>query len=148
MLLVRLYCDFGSNTVFYRLLHEIQVVLMKFFPENVRKNKNLFCKNTNNMLWIKQSAKTRKIEQFSVDTPFLTDLKTQTSPIERLVMLHIVLVLKFQSLSCEPCLRTSGLFCALPRIANPVPYSPSSLPEEGRGLVDHLSVAVGYVLWS
>ncbi|GMP27825.1 hypothetical protein CsSME_00003643 [Camellia sinensis var. sinensis] len=36
--------------------------------------------------------------------------------VERLVMLHIVLVQKFQNLSCEPCLRTSGLFYALPHI--------------------------------
>ena len=45
-----------------------------------------------------------------VDTPFLTDLKTQTSPIERLVMLHNVLVQKFQSRGCEPCLRASEPF--------------------------------------
>ena len=64
-----------------------------------------------------------------VDTPFLTDLKTQTSPIERLVMSHIVLVQEFQSLGCEPCLRTFGLFCALPRFANRLPFSPFSLPE-------------------
>ena len=43
----------------------------------------------------------------TVDTPFLTDLETQTSPIEHLVILHNVLVQKFQSLGCEPCLRTS-----------------------------------------
>ena len=46
----------------------------------------------------------------TVDTPFLTDLKTQTSPIERLVMLHNVLVQKFQSRDREPCLRTSEPF--------------------------------------
>ena len=46
----------------------------------------------------------------TVDTPFLTDLKTQTSPIERLVMLHNVLVQKFQSRGCEPCLRASEPF--------------------------------------
>ena len=65
----------------------------------------------------------------TVDTPFLTDLKTQTSPIERSVMLLIVLVQKFQSLGCEPCLRTSGLFCALPRFANQVLFSLFALPE-------------------
>ncbi len=42
-----------------------------------------------------------------VDTPFFTDFKTQTSPIERLVMLHIVLVQKSQSRGRAPCLRTS-----------------------------------------
>ena len=62
-----------------------------------------------------------------VDTPFLTDLKTQTSPIERLVMLHIVLVLRLRSPGCEPCLRTSGLFCALPRFANQALFSLFSL---------------------
>ena len=46
----------------------------------------------------------------AVDTPFLTDLKTQTSPIERLVMLHDVLVQKFQSRGREPCLRTPEPF--------------------------------------
>ena len=61
-----------------------------------------------------------------VDTPFLTDHETQTSPVERSVILHIVLVQKFQSLGCEPYLRTSGLFCALPRFANQAPFS---LPE-------------------
>ena len=61
-----------------------------------------------------------------VDTPFLTDLKTQTSPIERSVVVHIVIVLRFQSLGYEPCLRTSGLFCALPRFANQILFS---LPE-------------------
>ena len=65
----------------------------------------------------------------TVDTPFLTDLKTQTSPFERSVMMHIVLVLRFQSLGCEPCLRTSGLFCALPRFANQTLFSLFSLPE-------------------
>ena len=65
----------------------------------------------------------------SVDTTFLTDLKTQTSPTERSVMLHIVLVLRFQSLGCEPCLRTSGLFRALPRFANQARFSLFSLPE-------------------
>ncbi|KAF5933761.1 hypothetical protein HYC85_029932 [Camellia sinensis] len=65
----------------------------------------------------------------SVDTPFLTDLETQTSPVEHSVILHIVLVQKFQSLGCEPCLRTSGLFCALPRFANQAPFSLFSRPE-------------------
>ncbi|GMP63930.1 hypothetical protein CsSME_00025418 [Camellia sinensis var. sinensis] len=65
----------------------------------------------------------RELLCMTVDTPFLTDLKTQTSPVERSVMLHIVLVLRFQSLGCEPCLRTSGLFCALPRFANQVLFS-------------------------
>ena len=65
----------------------------------------------------------------TVDTPFLTDLKTQTSPIERLVMLHIVLVQRFQSLGREPCLRTSGLFLALTRFANQALFSLFSLPE-------------------
>ena len=65
----------------------------------------------------------------SVDTPFLTDLKTQTSPIERLVMLHIVLVQRFQSLGCEPYLRTSGLFRALPRFVNQALFSLFSLPK-------------------
>ena len=65
----------------------------------------------------------------TVDTPFLTDLKTQTSPTERSVMLHIVLVLRFQSLGCEPCLRTSGLFRALPQFANQALFSLFSLPE-------------------
>ncbi|KAF5932156.1 hypothetical protein HYC85_028327 [Camellia sinensis] len=64
-----------------------------------------------------------------VDTPFLTDLKTQTSLVERSVMLYIVLVLRFQSLGCKPCLRTSGLFCALPQFANQVLFSSFSLPE-------------------
>ncbi|GMP46632.1 hypothetical protein CsSME_00014702 [Camellia sinensis var. sinensis] len=63
------------------------------------------------------------------NTPFLTDLKTQTSPIERSVMLHIVLVLRLRSLGCEPCLRTSGLFCALPWFANRVFFSLFSLPK-------------------
>ena len=85
----------------------------------------------------------------TVDITFLTDLKTQTSPIESLVMLHIVLVQKSQSRGREPCLRISepsavlrlglrtrlGLLCFL-------------FAKGGRGLVDHLSVAVGYVLWS
>ena len=44
----------------------------------------------------------------TVDTPFLTDLKTQTSPIECLVMLHGVLVQKFQSCGRQPCLRPSA----------------------------------------
>ncbi|GMP75675.1 hypothetical protein CsSME_00032677 [Camellia sinensis var. sinensis] len=44
-------------------------------------------------------------------------------------MLHIVLVLRFRSLSCEPCLRTSGLFCALSRFANQVLFSLFSLPK-------------------
>ena len=65
----------------------------------------------------------------TVDTPFLTDLKTQTSPIERLVMLHIVLVLRLRSPGYEPCLWTSGLFCALPRFANQARFSLFSLPE-------------------
>ncbi|GMP27643.1 hypothetical protein CsSME_00003538 [Camellia sinensis var. sinensis] len=65
----------------------------------------------------------------TVDTPFLTNLKTQTSPIERLVMLHIVLVQRFQSLGREPCLRTSGLFHTLPRFANQALFSLFSLPE-------------------
>ena len=65
----------------------------------------------------------------TVETPFLTNLKTQTSPIERSVMLHIVLVLEFQSLGYEPCFRTSGLFYALPRFANQVPFSLFSLPK-------------------
>ena len=84
----------------------------------------------------------------TVDTPFLTDLETQTSPVERLVILHNVLVQKFQSLGSEPCLRTS---------------EPSAVPwlglrtrlgflcffflRGGRGPVDHLSVAVGYIWW-
>ena len=42
----------------------------------------------------------------TVDTPFWTDLKTQTSPIECLVMLHIALVQKSQSRGREPCLLT------------------------------------------
>ena len=53
-----------------------------------------------------------------VATPFLTDLETQTSPVEHSVKLLIVLAQKFQSLGCEPCLRTSGPFHALPRVAN------------------------------
>ena len=65
----------------------------------------------------------------TVDTPLLIDLKTQTSPTERSVMLHIVLVQKFQSLGCEPCLQTSGLFHTLPRFANQAPFSLFSLPE-------------------
>ena len=81
----------------------------------------------------------------TVDTPFLTDLKTQTSPIERLVMLYIVLVQKFQSLDYEPCLRTSRLFHTLSRFANQARFSLFLFPKGGRGLVDHLSVAVGYV---
>ena len=65
----------------------------------------------------------------TVDTPFLTDLKIQTSPIARSVMMHIVLVLRLQGLSREPCLRTSGLFCTLLRFANQVLFSLFSLPE-------------------
>ncbi|KAF5933372.1 hypothetical protein HYC85_029543 [Camellia sinensis] len=42
-----------------------------------------------------------------VDTPFLTDLETQTSPVEHSVILHVVLVQKSQSRGYEPCLRTS-----------------------------------------
>ena len=84
----------------------------------------------------------------TVDTPFLTDLKTQMSPIERSVIVHIVLVLEFQSLGCEPCLRTSGLFYDLPRFANQARFSLFLFQKEGTGLVDHLSVAVGYVSWS
>ena len=34
----------------------------------------------------------------TVDTPFFSDLKTQTSSIERSVMVHVVLVLRFRSL--------------------------------------------------
>ena len=45
------------------------------------------------------------------------------------MILHIVLIQKFQSLGCEPCLRTSGLFCALPRFANQALFSLFSLPE-------------------
>ena len=41
-------------------------------------------------------------------------------------MLHIVLVLRLRSPGCEPCLRTSGLFCAFPRFANQALFS---LPE-------------------
>ena len=65
----------------------------------------------------------------TVDTSFLTDLKTQTSPTERLVMLHIVLVQRFRSLGRELCLRTTGLFHALPRFANQALCSLFSLPE-------------------
>ncbi|CAL5346183.1 unnamed protein product [Camellia sinensis] len=78
----------------------------------------------------------------------MTDLKTQTSPIERLVMLHIVLVLRFQSFGCEPCLQTSGLLRALPRFTNQARFSLFLFQKGERGLVDHLSVAVGYVSWS
>ncbi|KAF5931836.1 hypothetical protein HYC85_028007 [Camellia sinensis] len=65
----------------------------------------------------------------TVDTPFLADLKTQTSPVERLVIFHIALVQKFQSPGCKPCLRTSGLFHALPRFANQALFYLFSLPE-------------------
>ena len=65
----------------------------------------------------------------TVDTPFLTDLKTQALLIERSVILHIVLVQKFQSPGCKPCLRTFGLFRALPRFANQALFSLFSLPE-------------------
>ena len=65
----------------------------------------------------------------TVDTPFLTDLKTQTSLIERSVILHFALVQKFQSLGCEPCFQTSGLFCDLPRFANLALFSLLSLFE-------------------
>ena len=41
------------------------MVLVRLFLENARKNKKVFSENTNKMLWIKQSAKTRKIEQIS-----------------------------------------------------------------------------------
>ena len=44
-------------------------------------------------------------------------------------MLHIVLVQRFQSLGCEACLPTSGLFGALPRFANQALFSLFSLPE-------------------
>ena len=44
-------------------------------------------------------------------------------------MLHIVLVLMLRSLGCEPRLRTSGLFCALPRFANQVLFPLFSLLE-------------------
>ncbi|KAL7238289.1 hypothetical protein ACSBR2_004404 [Camellia fascicularis] len=83
-----------------------------------------------------------------VDTPFLTDLKTQTSPFERLVMLHVALVQRFQSLGCEPCLRTSGLFCTFPRFANQTRFSLFLFLKGERGLVDHPSMAVGYFKWS
>ena len=63
----------------------------------------------------------------TVDTPFLTDLKAQTSPLELLVLFYIVLVQRFQSLGCEACLRTSGLFCALPRFVNQALFSLFSL---------------------
>ena len=62
----------------------------------------------------------------TVDTPFLTDLKTQTSSIERSVIAHVVLVLRLRSFDREAYLRTSGLFRALPRFANQVLFS---LPE-------------------
>ena len=65
----------------------------------------------------------------TVDTQFLTDLETQTSPVEHSVILHIVLAEKFQSLGCEPCLQTSGLFCALPRFANQALFSLFSILE-------------------
>ncbi|GMP84648.1 hypothetical protein CsSME_00038097 [Camellia sinensis var. sinensis] len=44
-------------------------------------------------------------------------------------MLHIVLVQRFQSLGCEPCLQTSELFHALPRFANQALFSLFSLLE-------------------
>ena len=69
------------------------------------------------------------IKMHTIDTPFLTDLKTQTALIERSVILHIALVQKFQSPGCTPCLRTSGLFRALPRFANQALFSLFSLPE-------------------
>ncbi|KAI8001550.1 hypothetical protein LOK49_LG09G00827, partial [Camellia lanceoleosa] len=47
----------------------------------------------------------------------------------RLLMLHIVLILRLRSHGCEPCLRTSGLFCALPRFANQALFSLFSLLE-------------------
>ena len=44
-------------------------------------------------------------------------------------MLHIVLVQKFQSPGCEPCLRTSALFHVLPRFANQALFSLFSILE-------------------
>ncbi|KAF5931962.1 hypothetical protein HYC85_028133 [Camellia sinensis] len=44
-------------------------------------------------------------------------------------MLHIVLVRKSRSLGCEPCLRTFGLFHALPRFTNQALLSLFSLPK-------------------
>ncbi|KAF5931598.1 hypothetical protein HYC85_027769 [Camellia sinensis] len=51
---------------------------------------------------------TNNKKDVSVDTPFLTDLKTQTSPVEHSVILHVVLVQRPQSRGCEPRLRSSG----------------------------------------
>ena len=83
-----------------------------------------------------------------VDTPFLTDLKTQPSPVERSVMLHIVLVLSFRvsAVSLASGLRSSFVLCLGLRTRLCFLYF--LFPKGGRGLVEHLSVAVGYVSWS
>ena len=85
----------------------------------------------------------------TVDTPFLTDLKTQTSPIERLVMLHNVLVQKFQRRGREAGLWTSEpSFVLCLGLRTRLGFLCFLFANGGRGLVDHLSVAVGYVSWS
>ena len=63
----------------------------------------------NIILPLSSGLKTRILLNVAVDTPFLTDLKTQMSPIERSVVLHTVLIQKSQSRGREPCLRTSEL---------------------------------------
>ena len=46
----------------------------------------------------------------TVDTPFLTVLKTWTSPLEHSVIIHVCVRLEFPEFSTRaPCLRTSGL---------------------------------------
>ena len=48
----------------------------------------------------------------TVDTPFLTVLKTWTSPFEHPVIIHVCVRLEFPEVSaCTPCLRISRLDC-------------------------------------
>mgnify|MGYP003703339829 CR=1 FL=1 len=80
-----------------------------------------------------------------VDTPFFTDHKTQTSSIERSVMVHVVLVLKFQNLaeSLTPGSRDPFVLCLGLQTKSFFLF-----PEGGRGLVDHSLVVVDHFLWS
>ena len=70
----------------------------------------------------------------TVDTPFLTVLKTWTSPLEHLVIIHVCVRLEFPGLGYAPCLRISELDYLVSG------FAPNTcvLPLRGRvGLVDH-----------
>ena len=70
-----------------------------------------------------------------VETPFLTVLKTWTSPFEHSVIIHVRVRLEFPEVSARaPCLRISALDCLVSG------FTPNTcvLPLRGRvGLVDH-----------